>query len=391
MSVPLFSLFEHPLLGRGFRPFFAIGAFYAAFGILLWVLHWTGFYGISPVFEDPVLWHAHEMIFGYTMAIIAGFLLTAVANWTGHKPARQTPLLLLCLIWIIGRIALNIPGLSFWLAACLDLAFIPALAFILALPLLKSWNKRNFIFLFMLGTLFLCNLSLYLWQDRTALYIAVTVVMMMISLIGGRIIPAFTVAALRRKNMDRHITDQPRMDIAALASLAFLVSGITFFGMDHIVTGILAFLAAGLHLWRMRYYHSRDVWQDPLLWSLHLGYGWLVIGLALLGGSAFGFLPLSPALHALTAGAIGTMTLSMMCRVTLGHTGRDLATSPVTLGAFLFMQMAVITRVAGPLLFPQLHTEWIILSSGFWSSAFLLYLFVYLPFLSMKRIDGRPT
>lgn len=384
------SLFEHPVLGRGFRPFFLLGAFYATLLVVFWVLQMRGNVFLSMPFYDPVLWHGHEMIFGFTMAIVSGFLLTAVANWTNGAPARQMHLAALCALWVAGRIVMNIE-VDLIIAAAIDLAFIPALALTLALPLLRSWNKRNFIFLFILTALFLCNLSIFIWESRTGLYVAIIIIMMMISLVGGRIIPAFTVGALRRKGLERRITDQPRMDIAALVSLVLIACSIAVFGIANIVTSVLTFLSAGIHLWRMRVYHTRDVWGDPLLWSLHLGYMWLIAGLTLLGIASFAIVPLSPALHALTAGAIGTLTLSMMCRVALGHTGRELIAGSATTAAFILMQGAVLIRVGGPLLLPGYYMESIVLSGGLWAGAFVFYLFCYAPVLWQPRPDGRPA
>lgn len=381
--------FNHPFLSRGFRPFFAIGAIYTVISILTWILHWNGVALAPAVFDDPVLWHGHEMIYGFTMAIIAGFLLTAVANWTGGAPARHIHLFLLCLVWFAGRVVMNVPGIPYGLVAAIDLAFIPILAVSLAIPLLRSWNKRNFVFLLMLTILFFGNLSLFVFQDKTALYAVVLIVISMISLVGGRIIPAFTVAALRRKGARVFQKDQPRADIVALVSLVCLLVSVVTTGFDGMVPGFLAFMSAAVHLWRLRSYHTGKVWHDPMLWSLHLGYYWLIAGLVCLGLSGFGFIVPTVALHALTAGCIGMMTLSMMCRVALGHTGRNLIAGRLTVFSFVCMLLAAFIRVCGPLFLPELHMQWILLSGGLWALAFVLYLFVYLPVLWMPRPDSR--
>jgi len=338
-------------------------------------------------FDDIVLWHSHEMVFGFAIAIIAGFLLTAVANWTGGAPARQIHLAGLFALWLAGRVAMNL-DIDPKIAAAIDLLFIPALTVSLMIPLLKSWNKRNFIFMFMLTALFVCNLFTFLLQDRTGIYVAIFIILMMVTLIGGRIIPAFTVAALRRTGLDKKVTPQPKMDVAALVSLVLIGCSVIAFGVTDIITGGLALLSAGIHAWRLRFYHAGNVWHDPLLWSLHLGYIWLVIGLVLLAMAAGGMILLSPALHALTAGVIGTLTLSMMCRVALGHTGRELIAGKGTTIAFVFMQVAVLTRVAGTLLLPDLYLHMIIVSGIFWVAAFALYIFIYAPCLWQARPDG---
>ncbi len=380
---------KHPFLDRGFRPFFTLGAFYAASSILLWVLHWKGVFLAPAIFDDPVLWHGHEMIYGFTIAIIAGFLLTAIPNWTGTVPVQHIYLLVLVALWVSGRVVMIVPGIDFRLAATVDLAFIPCLAFSLAVPLLRSGNKQNFVFLLMLAVLFCSNLFLFIYQDKAAFYAAVLVVISMISLIGGRVIPSFTVATLRRKGVNVLQTPQPRADIAALVSLACILIAVLMLGVDSPVTGLLAFVSAAVHLLRLRHYHTHRVWSDPLLWSLHLGYLWLMAGLVLLGLSGFNLVTPSAALHAFTTGCIGSMTLSMMCRVALAHTGRNLIASPLTTFLFLSMQLVAFIRVCGPVVLPAFHGEWIMLSGGLWTLVFALYLLAYLPVLWSPRPDGR--
>ena len=194
MPEPSRSVFDHPFLGRGFRPFFLLGALYSVVSLLIWGGFFAG-HGTPPSFMiDPVSWHAHEMIFGFTMAIVAGFLLTAVANWTGGAPVRQIHLAGLCAFWLAGRVVMNFDlGLSEIAVIVVEGAFILTLAFSLSIPLLKSWNKRNFVFLVLLSILFACDMTFFITQESTSLYVSVMIIVAMISLIGGRIIPAFTV------------------------------------------------------------------------------------------------------------------------------------------------------------------------------------------------------
>jgi uncharacterized protein involved in response to NO len=229
--------------------------------------------------------------------------------------------------------------------------------------------------------LFFCNLALWIFQDRTALYIALMVIMAMISAIGGRIIPSFTVAGLRRKGLGVNQTDQRGTDAIALVLLGALALAIGFLGVASAPAGILALAAAAVHAWRHRHYHPLRVWGDPMLWSLHAGHLWLVAGLAFLGLSSFDFMPLSPALHALTTGAIGTLTLSMMCRVALGHTGREIRAGLITLCAFILMQGVAFVRVFGPLLSPDFYMPSIEISGALWTAAFLVYILAYAPVL----------
>lgn len=385
------AIFDHPVLGRGFRPFFLLGALYAVLIVPIWVLQFRGHLSSYSPFADPVLWHGHEMIFGFTAAIIAGFLLTAVANWTGGAPVRQIYLALLCCIWLAGRAAMN-STFSYVAAATIDLMFIPALAVSLAIPLLKTRNAQNFIFLGLLAVLFFCDVWLFVFQDRTALYFSLLVVAAMISLISGRIIPSFTAAALRMHGEKASIMDQPKLDVAALFSLVFLGTAWIFLGTTAPISALLAFAAATIHLWRMRVWHTGRALKNPLVWILHAGYLWLAVSLALFGVSVISsFIPLSVAIHALTAGAIGSMTIGMMMRVALGHTGRELKLGAGSVLAFLLIQTAAITRVILPVWDSSHYLLWLEISSGLWAAAYILYLLLYAPILWGREKDDVPS
>ncbi len=383
----MMEIFNHPFLGRGFRPFFLLGALYS---ILMLVL-WGGFYAelITPpsIFLDPLLWHAHEMIYGFNMAIVAGFLLTAVANWTGGAPARHLHLAGLVLVWLAGRVVMNFDlGLPLYAVFTIEAAFVPALAVSLSIPLLKNRNKRNFVFLFLLSVLLACDLTFLIMESRVSLYVAIMVIMAMISLIGGRIIPAFTVAALRRRGEEAFQTPQPRLDIAALISLAVLVLALIFTGGQGFIVAGAAFVAAIVHGLRMRRYHTLRIFNDPMVWILHAGYAWVIVGVLLIGLSDLGVLPFSMALHALTAGAIGSMTLGMMCRVTLGHTGRPLEASRLVTFAFALIQGVALMRVFGPVFMIEFAQIWIIASAFLWSLCFAIYVVLFTPILCKERM-----
>ncbi|MCB1838814.1 MAG: NnrS family protein [Alphaproteobacteria bacterium] len=382
------SIFSRPFLGRGFRPFFFFGALYSVISLALWGVFYAG-YVMPPYFMlDAVSWHAHEMIYGFAMAIVAGFLLTAVANWTGGAPARQMHLAGLCLLWLLGRVVMHFDfGLPAWAIIAVESAFIPALALSLAIPLLRSWNKRNFIFLTLLSILFACDLWFLLTINMAALHVALMMILIMISLIGGRIIPAFTVAALRRKGIEAYQTPQMKMDITALASLVAVALCLVF-AKDTPFLGIAAGVSCLIHGLRMRHYHTLKTFDDPLVWILHAGYGWLVVGLGLLALTGFGLLSVTAVIHALTAGSIGSMILGMICRVTLGHTGRELKVGTLTTLSFFAIQVTAIARVFGPILMPDHMNEWIIGSAALWSLCFAAYLWVYTPMLFTARPDG---
>jgi uncharacterized protein involved in response to NO len=386
MPEPSRSVFDHPVLGYGFRPFFLLGALYSIISLLVWGGFYAG-YVTPPIFmTGPVSWHAHEMIFGYTLAIVAGFLLTAVANWTDSMPVQKFHLLGLCLLWLAGRVVLNfdlgLPELAILVVAGM---FIPVLAFSLSIPLFKTWNKRNFIFLVLLSILFACDMVFLITKERTSLYVAVMIVVTMISLIGGRVIPLFTVDALEERGEEAHETPQGKLDVLAVLSLVLIILALIF-ASEAVLAGT-AFLSAIIHALRLRRYHTHRILNDPMVWILHVGYSWVVLGLFFIGISTLGYLPFSIALHAFTAGAIGSMTLGMMCRVTLGHTGRNRIATKLTKLSFLLLQCAAFMRVFGLMIAPDYSIEWIIGSALFWVLSFALYVLIYAPMLWKPELD----
>jgi len=376
-----------PLLGRGFRPFFLLGAAYAVIALLGWLSAWLG--GSSHGGFSPVIFHGHEMIFGFTMAIVAGFLLTAVASWTSWSPVRGWHLAGLAGLWIAGRTAVWTGEAMF-----IDLAFIPALAISLGVPLFKARNKRNFLFLGLLTALFAADLAIHFGHAghaRQGLYAATLLIIAMISIIGGRIIPAFTVAAMRRRGIELRATLQPRADMLALASLALVIASQLFLSPLSPVSGALALASGVIHAWRMRHFHVRHSLSDPMLWSLQIGYAWVVVGLALTGLAGFGIIGASTALHALTAGAIGGMTLAMMARVARGHTGRALTAGSTTTIALILVNLGALARVFGPLVEPAMTQDWILGSGIAWAAAFAIYLMRHTAMLMRRRPDGQPA
>ena len=389
------AFFEIPFLGRGFRPFFLLGAIYAVWMVSAWVFFTSGAAAAPVTWNSPALWHAHEMIYGFTAAIIAGFLLTAVANWTGGAPVRQMHLALLCLVWAAGRASFWYPYAPPVILSIIDLSFIPLLAGSLAVPLLRAWNKRNFVFLSMLALLFLGNLHMHLaaggygGDPRLTAYAAVLVVMMVISLVGGRIIPSFTVASLRMQGKIRYQTDQGKTDIAALLLLLALTIALIASGLDSGITAAFAIAAALVHLWRMRYWHSFETGSDPMVWILHAGYLWLAGGLFTLGLHGLKLVDqASLALHMLTVGCIGSMTIGMMARVALGHTGRPIAASLPVVLAFWLMQGAALARCFAILIGDANYRFWIGTSGLLWVAVFIIYLAVHAPMLLRARPDG---
>ncbi len=380
-----------PLWGRGFRPFFLLAALSVVGLMGLWGAFWDNLSAPTVFWADPVSWHAHEMLFGYTVAVISGFLLTAVANWTGWSPVRHGHLAGLCAVWLAGRVVMLCPSLPIGVVVAVNALYLPLLTISLLVPLYKSWNARNFVFLFLLFGLWLCELGFFYTQEIWPLHVALMLVCLMISVVGGRIIPAFTVAALRQRGFDVRNVDQPMQDRLAALSLLALGAALADRGLTGQGDGLLAiagFIAALCHGVRLRHYHVRRGLFDPLVWILQLGYLWLVVGLLLVGLSGFQVVPLSVALHALTAGCLGSLTLGMMARVALAHTGRSFAFPKLTVASFWVLQLAALLRVIGPWADPAHSLAYILGASCLWILAFGLYLVVFTPILRGPRPDG---
>jgi uncharacterized protein involved in response to NO len=373
----------------GFRPFFMAAGIHAVLLIALWLAVLQGRLALGA--PSPLLWHGHEMLFGFTVAVIAGFLLTAVQNWTDLRTPSGKPLAALFGLWLAGRISFLVPGLPAALVAAVDLAFLPALALALALPILKRKQLHNYPFPLMLLALAAANVLVHLellGRSDTAslgLHLAVYVAVTMIAVVGGRVIPNFTDNKLRTRAR-RWKTIEWLVPAATLAALlAALAAPTSQF------TVLLAALAAVVHAIRLAGWYTHKFWSVPLLWVLHLGYAWIALGFALLGLAAAGVSAAAgSALHAFTAGGIGVLTLGMMARVSLGHTGRLLEPAPLMTWAFVAINLAALVRVAVPLFLPASHAAGMAASGLLWMAAFGLFAAIYAPILLRPRIDGKP-
>ncbi|MCL5060133.1 MAG: NnrS family protein [Candidatus Thermoplasmatota archaeon] len=374
----------------GFRPFFLSAGFYAVLMMALWLLVLRG--GLDIENLSPPVWHGHEMLFGFAMAVIAGFLLTAAQNWTGIRTPSGPPLAALFLLWLAGRLVFLIPGLPAELVALVDLAFLPVLALTLAWPIMKARQLHNYPFPVMLLALTAANALVHGdalgWTSDTAslgLHLAAYVVVTMIVVMGGRVIPSFTDNKLRTRAR-RWKTIEILAPLATLAALlAALIAPVSP------VTALLAALAAGVHFIRLAGWYTHQFWSVPLLWILHLGYAWIALGFALLALAAAGLdAAAGSALHAFTAGGIGTLTLGMMARVSLGHSGRMLEPAPLMTWAFVAINLAALIRVALPLFFPTISMPGMAASGLLWMTAFGLFAAIYTPILLRPRIDGKP-
>jgi uncharacterized protein involved in response to NO len=374
----------------GFRPFFLAAGIWAVLLMALWMLVLQGRLELGT--WSPMVWHGHEMLFGFTVAVIAGFLLTAAQNWTGIRTPSGAPLAALFLLWLSGRLAFLIPGLPPTLVALVDLAFLPVLAGVLAMPILKARQLHNYPFPIMLLALTAANVLVHLevlgWTASTAslgLHLATYVVVTMIVVMGGRVIPSFTDNKLRTRARRWAVIER----LVVPSTLAALLA--TLLAPELILTALLAAIAALVHFIRLAGWYTNKFWAEPLLWVLHLGYAWIALGFALLALSAAGFEGAAgSALHAFTAGGIGVLTLGMMARVSLGHTGRLLEPAPLMTLAFIEIGLAALLRVAVPLFFPASHAAGMTASGLLWMIGFALFAVLYAPMLLRPRVDGKP-
>ena len=376
----------------GFRPFFLLSGILAVVLIAVWVPAFVGWHSFSNYYGQ-IGWHSHEMIFGYTCAVIAGFLLTAVRNWTERPTAAGGSLALLASLWLAGRILpFFLKAVSPWLIALADLAFLPALAVAIGAPLVRHAERRNLIFLPLLIVLFIANLLAHLEAlgfapgvGRRGIFLGLHLILLLIVIMGGRVIPFFTERALNGVVIERRAIIEW---MAPLSVVAFML--LEVFLPDSRLAGVLAALAAIINGIRLASWYSHRYWQVPLLWVLHLGYGWIVAGLALKAAAAFGLILPQFTVHAFTVGGIGVLTLGMMARVSLGHTGRPLAVGPSMVAGFALLNLAAIGRGLAPLFVPLWFPQLIIASGALWIAAFMIFVFIYAPILTQARADGRP-
>lgn len=385
---PAAGRFQQPIWALGFRPFFLLAALMAAVWLPLW-LHVFLSQSRLALAVEPLAWHAHEMAFGFAGAVLAGFLLTAVRNWTRLTTPTRGPLAALALLWCLGRVAMLAGrALPSPLVAIIDIAFLPALALAVGLPIARARNRRNYAVPLLLLALTGINTAFHAGESglsRNALIAAVEVLAVFLVFVGGRVIPFFTRNALP----DVRVVSRAWLDWTALGTtLAVPVAQLASLGL---ATDVLALLAAAANLLRLLGWKPLSTRGKPILWVLHVGYAWLAIGFAMLGlGRWIPAIGGSAPLHALTVGALGTLILGMIARVGLGHTGRPLVVSRAMTVAFVMLTLAALLRVIVPLAVPDATTPALIASGALWALAFLLYLIVYWPILSRPRVDGAP-
>jgi uncharacterized protein involved in response to NO len=385
-----FALFDY-----GFRPFFLLCGLFALVIVPLWLFRFA--HASVPFGALPgVYWHAHEMLFGFVGAAIAGFLLTAVPSWTGSPGFAGKPLVIMVSLWIAGRVAMALTDvLPFWLAAALELSMLPALLMLLAPPIVRARN-RNLPILAVITLLWLIDAA---WMRAMqtgdillaagAARVAVDLVLLLVVVIGGRIVPAFTGNALRRLNSPVAPVSRGWLEVIAIGSVVAILL-CDLWSPDSRIAGLLAAIAAVAHTARLAGWRSFRVRGEPILWVLHVAYAWVPVALALkaawlLADAGFA----SKWQHALAYGAFGTMILAVMTRASLGHTGRPLVVKRSIAVAYALLTLGALLRVFGGAWTPEYYLMTLTASGLAWSAAFLIFVWVYGPILMSARLDGR--
>lgn len=388
------------VLTEPYRVFFLAAGVYAIFALLVWEIwlgvHFTGgMVGDMPFAAAPHLWHAHEMIFGYASAALGGFFLTAVPNWTGSRQAAQAFVVVAAAAWLAGRMAIWYSGaLPPWLVAGLDLAFLPLLAFKIALMLLKRPKPQNIAFLAFLSLVWIGNLMVHLeWLGladslNAGLRLGLFALCLMIAVLGGRVTPGFTRNALKRTGHPEDSLPRSRkpVDLAAVALIACVTLALLV-GLPDAVTGALAIAGGVLQMLRVAFWGPHLIWRQPILWALHLGMAMLGAGLILWGLSLFGLGSEVAALHLLGIGAVGGMTLAVMSRAILGHTGRALIAPQAVAVAYGLIALAAGLRWLASSLSGEAYFPLMLITGALWIAAFTLYLAALWPAFTGARLD----
>ncbi|WP_439562913.1 NnrS family protein [Roseinatronobacter sp.] len=382
------------VLSYGFRPFFLFSGLWAAFAMGIWVFLLTGRDPL-PIAFAPTDWHVHAFVFGYLSAVIAGFLLTAVPNWTGRLPVVGWPLAGLVGLWLLGRLAVLIGGgWPAWVVAALDLGLPMALIAFLTREIITGRNWRNLPVLGLMALFAMANGLFHLEasqgpaQDGYGLRLGLAAVLMLIALIGGRIVPSFTRNWLAKRNATRLPVAFNRADgaVLGLTGVALLAFVIAPYG---VVTGTLCLTAGLANIWRVARWHGWQTGPEPLVWVLHAAYALLALGFLIVGASALDLVPQSGARHVWLAGAVGLMTLAVMTRASLGHAGLPLTASrPVTM-LYLALIGATLARLLAGFATGQV---WLMhLSAALWIVAFGGFSVIYWPILTRPKRAPKPA
>lgn len=382
------------LFRLGFRPFFLAAALFSAIAMSIWMAELIASIKLLPTGVLPMFWHAHEMIYGYVLVVIAGFLLTAVRNWTGIQTLHGLPLQLLLLFWLLARIVSLVSGpQALIVAMIMDNAFIVFLSAALTWPLIQAKLWKNIgliskIYFFLIGNVIysLGLLGVFADGQRIGIYIGLYMILSLILVLSRRVVPMFTE---RGVGYPVTLKNYLWVDIACfLLFLGFAISDI-FLAVPALTAWFAAILCI-LHSIRLWGWYTHGIWNKPLLWVLYLAYAWIIFGFGL-KFTAF-MVDISPflAIHAFAVGGIGMMTLGMMSRISLGHTGRNIMQPPSGVSLmFGTLFCGAFVRIVFPLMFAGHYLLWIAISQALWIAAFILFLYLYAPILIRPRIDGK--
>ena len=372
----------------GFRPFYLLASIFAALSIALWTAQYEGWL-TSSYLPGPV-WHAHEMLYGFTLAVITGFMFTAVRNWTERSTPTGGWLMAIAGLWVAGRVLILTPYA--WLSAFANAAFPLAVAIGIAIPLFRSHNRRNYVFVAILAVIALSELYVHLSQLLTwrlpawvGIQVALDLVLVVMTIMAGRVIPMFTTNAIPEAKSRRYAGVE-HTALGAVLALA-LLDGVQVKGALLLVVLVFAALS---HVVRWWLWAPHKTFRTPLVWVLHAAYVWIPIHLALRAGAELQIVAPPLAVHALTVGAIGGLTIGMMTRTAKGHTGRILKADTGDVACYSLVLAAAVVRVFGPLLLPALYAGWVLISAALWSAGFGLYAVRYWSPLTKARVDGKP-
>ena len=372
----------------GFRPFYFLASVFAALSIPLWALQFSGILGHTYL-AGP-LWHAHEMLFGFTLAVIVGFLFTAGRNWSNQPTPTGWKLAALAALWVAGRVLVLTPFAV--AAAIVNVAFPLLAAIALAIPFVKAGNRRNYFFVGLLLLLSVAAGFVHLSQSGTirlpaglGIQVALDVVLIILAVMAGRVIPMFTNNGVTGANATR----QPHVERWALGLLLALLAADAL-ALEGTPLSIVALAACGVHALRWWLWQPWKTRQVPLVWVLHVAYLWVPIHLALRALAGLGLAAPSAAAHALTVGAVGGLIIGMMTRTARGHTARPLRADRYDTACYVLVLLAAVVRVGLPLVAPAQTVAAVLCSAVLWSAGFGLYAVRYWPVLSRPRLDGRP-
>jgi len=378
------------LLSYGFRPFFLGAALWACIAMVLWIGLLSGFCNFA-IGYGAIAWHAHEFLFGYIAAVMTGFLLTAIPNWTGRFPLQGIPLLALFLLWCAGRVAmLTTDWIGIGAAAMIDCAYLITLTAVISREIVAGSNWRNLRVAVLVALTAIANI---VFQAEVLVYagpnyglrLAVAAIVALIMVVGGRVTPSFTSNWLTRQGSQIRPAPLGRFDIGSIA-----IGGIALIAWvaapDWYGTAVLLLVMAIAQAARLSRWAGARTWREPMLFVLHLGYAFVPLGALLLSTSIVWprIVPASGALHAWTTGAMGLMTLAIMTRATLGHTGRDLYSTPATVAIYGAMLVAALARIAAPLL-PAFYYQTLLTAGVAWFSAFAIFVLIYGPMLMRAK------